>query len=218
MNEVQRQAYLQLMQIDSYFPRSPLPGAKPSVSVSVAVEPVAVSAPETRNDEPVQFTLRYYRVNADLAVMDETPHAGGQQDDRRERALLVAILRALGVNFSELELAGEFAWPVTGHRDLVEKGAGAAWRGLDGYLHGRQASHGFNSLVVFAGGCAKLINSHLEVKSGHRYWPGLEMDITVTQSLNAILTVPTLKRGVWQDLQPLYHSLRQARQDQENSA
>ena len=68
MNELQRLAYLQAMDIQPYFPRKVLPGAKPSPHYDIPVSPARVAKPEkAANVAQAKQGIR----GAGLAAIDE---------------------------------------------------------------------------------------------------------------------------------------------------
>ena len=147
MNERKRQAYLEAMGIQTYFPRQQLPGAKPSpvydfptlsyvrpelnesteaktgvspkserkasgltaieelrsrgpASRKATVTPISQSTvvPESESESgsvsaadqenSLSFTLRYYRINERLAVLDEVPPQGSRQLSEESLSLM----------------------------------------------------------------------------------------------------------------------------------
>ncbi|PCI82186.1 MAG: hypothetical protein COB20_00850, partial [SAR86 cluster bacterium] len=209
MNERKRQAYLEAMDIQTYFPRQQLPGAKPSPDYDFpAVSPVltelndpieaktTISAkserkasgldaveelrsrppalrkatvtpirqsrqgPESENESDsaldqensLSFTLRYYRINEKLAVLDEVPTQGSRQLSEESLTLMQAILKALGQNGFEPNLvAEEFSWPLQGGYSMKNTPRIEAAKAISGFLQMRKEMDGFTNLLVFAG-------------------------------------------------------------------
>ena len=266
MNEKKRQAFLKVMDIQPYFPRQILVGAKPSPvyelpeSVAVTGEPVEGSAAivaevearpngktripgldaveelrahaslarkatvtpirqgqqppaipegsETTADVAVQaslsFNLRYYRISDSVAVLDEMPSQGTGQLNKESQKLMLAILRALGLEYSSEALrAEEFSWPVqagysTKHSPQVE-----AAKALSGFLQMRQETDGFSNLLVFAGQLEDVLLQNEQDLNARDFKSDKGYFITVTHSLASMLAIAGLKRDVWQHLQPL---------------
>ena len=261
MNERKRQAYLEAMDIQTYFPRQQLPGAKPSPLYDFPIEqsPVLVDLAEdspsvlsregTRPDglhaleelrssgtavrkatvtpikkpdassdsengvqpenavqqEPrLSFTLRYYRINEKLAVLDEMPGQASRELSERSTSLLQAILRALGQaeNTTNLKVE-EFSWPMRSGYPLKDTPQAEAAKAISGFLQMRKETDGFGNLLVFAGQLEEVLlqfegsNNARDFESSRGYF------ITVTHSLASMLAVPTLKRDVWEQLQAI---------------
>lgn len=258
MNEVKRQAYLRAMDIQTYFPRQVLVGAKPSPHYDLpepSSEPAGISqeSPETKPgvrteklaavealradskptrkasvtpitkaaetateqqvaaqpeaaQDSLSFTLRYYRINERLAVLDEIPVQGGAQREKESRVLMQAILRALGQDFSGAR-AEEFSWPIKVGYAMKHSPQVEAAKAVAGFLQMRQETDGFANLLVFAG---QLEDVLLPVDNESRerdFDSGKGYRSTVTHSLASMLAVSTLKRDVWQHLQPLRERL-----------
>lgn len=258
MNELKRQAYLQAMGIQTYFPRQQLPGAKPSpvydfpvVSAVLpelaesngpkeskverkasgldAVEELRSRAPAARKatvtpirqgrqepenqnaadatveqEDSLRFTLRYYRINERLAVLDEVPEQGSRQLNEESLTLMQAILKALGQDgFEPNASAEEFSWPLQGGYSMKNTPRIEAAKAIAGFLQMRKETDGFSNLLVFAGQVEDVLlqfdanNSARDFESSKGYY------ITVTHSLASMLAVSTLKRDVWQHLQNL---------------
>jgi hypothetical protein len=268
MNEQKRQAYLQAMDIQTYYPRRQLPGAKPSPhydfpelgvaaphstgqtlealeakpNVVVPKKPSAstkrhglkaieelraatssarrapdtairaestVSAADAAEDKSVEqselsFTLRYYRINEKLAVIDEVPTLGSRQQSEQSHVLLLAILKALGQEDSALsQNPDEFSWPLQGGYSMKNPAEVEAAKAIAGFLQMRQETDGFLNLLVFAGQVETVLLSADENKSARDFESSKGYFVTVTHSLASMLAVPTLKRDVWQHLQAL---------------
>ncbi|MBL4820341.1 MAG: hypothetical protein JKY98_05025, partial [Gammaproteobacteria bacterium] len=153
MNETRRQAYLYAMGIDSYFPRYPLPGARPS-KIPI-IEPI-VAAPEPKRREEIQesaglsgrtppinaadanteaepagkpvnesnpgtdeiqqgdlrFSLQFFRINDQLAVINEIPYLDDGSSGSSVQSLLLAILKALEIEPAHLNDPQLFSWPL----------------------------------------------------------------------------------------------------------
>lgn len=264
MNERKRQAYLEAMDIQTYFPRRQLPGAKPSPhydfpAVSAVVPELtglnvskeaktAVRAPnavrakgleaieELRSREPparkatvtairqatgqassengpdsgveqessLSFTLRYYRINDKLAVLDEVPPQASSQLNEESSSLLQAILKALGqVGVDRSPKVEEFSWPLHSGYSRKNTPRIEAAKAISGFLQMRKETDGFTNLLVFAGQIEDVLLASEANKSARDFESSKGYFITVTHSLASMLAVPTLKRDVWQHLQAI---------------
>ena len=258
MNELQRQAYLQAMDIQPYFPRKVLPGAKPSPHYDIPIAQAVVAKPEkTANieqakqsirgaglaaidelrstpesarkatvtpirqqnrevaegpDSPAveeqestrRFTLRYYRINDRLVVLDEVPSQGSEQLSRESHKLMQAILKSLGCSSAEFSMqVEEFSWPVQSGYSVKNSPEVEAAKAISGFLQMRQETDGFTNLLIFAGQVEDLFLQNAPDKTARDFESSKGYHISVTHSLASMLAVPTLKRDVWQHLQPL---------------
>jgi len=261
MNERKRQAYLEAMDIQTYFPRQQLPGARPSPFYDFPIEPSPVAAelteeptaalsqgvarpdglhaieelrakpavvheatvtqiikPEESSDqggvveqgdaeqqEPrLSFTLRYYRINEKLAVLDEMPGQASRELSEKSTSLLRAILKALGQSDNTANLkVEEFSWPMRSGYPMKDTPQAEAAKAISGFLQMRKETDGFSNLLVFAGQLDEVLlqfdgsNNVRDFESSKGYF------ITVTHSLASMLAVPTLKRDVWEQLQAI---------------
>ena len=263
MNERRRQAYLQVMDIQTYFPRQQLPGAKPSPDydfsdlgsvLAAANEPIkakietsakierqanslaAVEELRARDPDPRKatvspirkssevpenesksasvpavelsnspsFTLRYYRINERLAVLDEVPPQGSAQLSRESLSLMQAILKALGQDGFEPNLqVEEFSWPLHSGYSMKNTPQVEAANAISGFLQMRKETDGFTNLLVFAGQVEEFLLPVDANKMARDFESSKGYFLTVTHSLASMLAVPTLKRDVWQHLQAL---------------
>lgn len=270
MNEQKRQAYLRAMDIQPYFPRQILVGAKPSPIYEFPVvdpplpessetpaaaesgsragvssqsrgldaidelraraapsrkaqvtpiredreqpgpqeQTVAAASEDSAAEASLHFSLRYYRINETVAVLDEMPPQGSNQLSRESQKLLQAILKALNLDYPDgSERVEEFSWPVQAGYSAKHAPEVEAARGLAGFLQMRKETDGFTNLLVFAGQIEQLILQTDQARAERDFESDRGYFITVTHSLASILAVPGLKRDVWQQLQPLRRRL-----------
>ena len=258
MNEAQRQAYLEAMGIQAYYPKFTLPGAKPSPRYEaieeqsvpesriedspklsepeqqnqpdqhayqesdVAIEQVSVSIldkglnadiqPEqiTTDTDTLKFSLRYYRINDSLAVIDEWPHLMIGNSSEETLTLLRNILMALEINTHDCDFSSkDFDWPLMEGLPLTTEPLEAARQALGGFIAMRHDQDGFCNLLVFAGQMEKLLvkksakgeqRDYMVEPAGYYF--------TITSSLQMILSHPKLKREVWGQLQKLRKRLK----------
>ena len=261
MNERKRQAYLEAMGVQTYFPRQKLPGAKsspdydfpalstvlpernvpiqgkteksaktareasglvaieelrsrPPASRKATVTPIRQSSKgpssENRSDTALDqesnlsFTLRYYRINERLAVLDEVPTQGSAQLSEESITLMQAILKALGQDGFEPSLkAEEFSWPLLSGYSMKNSPRVEAAKVLSGFLQMRKETDGFTNLLVFAGQVEDILLQFDGSKRARDFQSSKGYFMTVTHSLASMLAVSTLKRDVWQHLQAL---------------
>lgn len=264
MNERKRQAYLEAMDIQTYFPRQQLPGAKPSpvydfpvaravvsemtelkeltdpkaaistekkrtangleaieelrsrepAARKATVTPIRQSAAVAENENEADsaaseetslcFTLRYYRINERLAVLDEVPEQGSRQLNEESLTLMQGILKALGQDgFEPSSKAEEFSWPLPSGYSMKNSPQIEAAKAISGFLQMRKETDGFTNLLVFAGQVEDVLLQSEAHKSTRDFESSKGYFITVTHSLASMLAVSTLKRDVWQHLQVL---------------
>ena len=261
MNERKRQAYLEVMNIQVYFPRQQLLGAKPSPVYDFPVvssvlpeinEPTgaetAISKESERKahgpapieelrsrpcpehnatvasirqqrvvkdsdsdsdtgldqDSGLSFTLRYYRINEKLAVLEEVPPKGSQQLSQESLTLMQSILKALGQAGLEQKLqAEEFSWPLQGGYSMKNTPRIEAAKAISGFLQMRKETDDFTNLLVFAGQVEDVLLQFDASKNARDFKSSKGYFITVTHSLASMLAISTLKRDVWQHVQAL---------------
>lgn len=268
MNERKRQAYLEAMDIQTYFPRRKLPGAKSSpaydfpaisetselaaskepnklrtsqIKTSVrgekstsrldAIEELRSQASESRKatvtpirqaaespqdeneagslsavdeENKLSFSLCYYRINEKLAVLDEVPPQASPQRNDEAQQLMRGILKALGQgDFDSLPSSEEFSWPLQSEYSMKNTPQVEAAKAISGFLQMRHETDGFSNLLVFAGQLEEVLLSNDANKVARDFESSKGYFITITQSLASMLSVPALKRDVWQHLQAL---------------
>ncbi|MDO9317791.1 MAG: hypothetical protein Q7V56_06295 [Gammaproteobacteria bacterium] len=229
MNELQRQAYLRELGIQSYFPRRALPGAKAprlfgasALGVENAPSPVgaglpAIAAPAPNaaaapitvsvSAAPPRFAFAYFPVSEELAVINELPWAKSASVSPACRQLLAGMLRALGMPSDERALTSMvFTWPLLEGPD-IEQGEESARQTLAGFLARRLKLRPVRYLLVLAEqSTGYLFPADFDWQQGRgglQRHPLFDMNLVVTRSLNAMDAVPDLKREVWQAMQPL---------------
>lgn len=158
----------------------------------------------------LRFALRYYRINDALAVIDEYPLQQNSSSDKECLHLLKNILRALGINSEMPEYTAEkFNWPLVEGLTQDSDEATAAKQALLGFIKGRQQQDGFKNILVFAGLIDDLLLGTAENQDRRDYRNGdADFFITLTHSLQSMLSYPQLKKDVWQQLQTLLARIR----------
>ncbi len=150
------------------------------------------------------FNLRYYRITDELAVLDEIPPQGSAQLNKDSQKLMLAILRAVGPELSTQSLrAEEFSWPPQANYSKKHSPQVEAAKALTGFLQMRQETDGFTNLLVFAAQLEDVLLQTPKDNVTRDFDSDKGYLITVTHSLASMLAVATLKRDVWQHLQPL---------------
>lgn len=169
-----------------------------------ATAPAAEPAPD-----PLRFQLRYYPINRRLAVIDELPHQQGGAVAPAAIGLLRNILHALNVDVTDCAFNSEsFQWPLPGAPALNIDPGQAAVQAFKGFIAGRRQQDGFENLLVFAGQIDDLLLGTAGGVNERDYQPaGTDYHLTVTGSLQSMLSYPLLKRDVWEHLQPLRRRL-----------
>jgi hypothetical protein len=170
----------------------------------------------TESEAPVaelRFRLRYYRINDRLAVIEEIPHS--QQQGQGSMELLRAILLALGVDYSNVEFSSDaFDWPLDMELPALAISSDYARQALTGFIKQRNQRDGFANLLVFAAQVDELLAADTPLAtdssqaSPYDFQPrGCNYNLTLTHSLQAMLVHSSLKKEVWQQLQPLRQRL-----------
>ena len=158
---------------------------------------------EVEESGELRFALRYYRVTDSVAVIDEYPLQ--QSADSRDKSLhlLSNILRALNIEVEVLspEL---FSWPLIEGLTEETDSANAAKQALQGFIAGRQEQDGFKNLIVFVGVIDDLLVGPERAENRRDYQiENSDTFITITQSLQSMLSFPDLKKDAWHQLQPV---------------
>lgn len=180
-----------------------------AVSEVVPVETEAKSAASSTANEsdaaPLRFALRYYRITDSLAVIEEYPLQQSKDSNKESLNLLRNILRALTIQTEEPVFTPEhFNWPLLDGLAEDADEATAARQALLGFIAGRQQQDGFKNLLVFTGFIDDLLIGPDGVENRRDYTQaGTNYSITLTHSLQSMLSYPQLKKDVWQQLQSL---------------
>ena len=168
----------------------------------------AAEASEAAADT-LRFSLRYYRINEQFAVIDELPHAQSDNGSEDRLSLLRNILLALNIDTDACNFAYEsFAWPLMEGLPVETDPSLAARQALGGFIAMRKRLDGFSNLLVFAGQIDALLLSTTKKAEQRDYRVKVEdYHLTVTSSLQAMLSFPMLKKEAWEQLQPLRQRL-----------
>jgi len=184
--------------------REALSGLQPPVPVGSAGDP-----PANRGDASpaishapddsamvgsLRFSLRFMRINDRLSVIDEIPFADSERRESRTNELLLAILRALGIDAPSSLSAQRFNWPLTRGEEDTATQAVEAYQALTGFLRRQLADNHCRVLLVFA--------SQLEdvfTRAGiDTLLEAADTRVIHVDSLAALLQVPGMKRSVWE--------------------
>ena len=177
------------------------------------VDRTEAEQPEQIKDEEsseLRFSLRYFRVTDSVAVIDEYPLQ--QSADSRDKSLhlLRNILRALNIEVEVLspELS---SWPLIEGLTEETDSANAAKQALQGFIAGRQEQDGFKNLIVFVGVIDDLLVGPERAENRRDYQiENSDTFITITQSLQSMLSFPDLKKDAWHQLQPVLLRIQSA--------
>jgi hypothetical protein len=184
----------------------------------------------------LQFRLEYRKVNNKLAVLIETPLYARQDAQRECAQLLENILLALDVPLAEqVKSVEQFNWPLLKELPVEETTAHHARQALLGFIAMRRQRDEFSNLLIFSSQSGQVREVLPEAEQGHAQpiaqesvqegaqkglkdsaqvprtdyeLPRLSCWITRVSSLQEMLTLPAIKREVWQQLQPLRQRLR----------
>ena len=180
------------------------PRSQPAAPRQRAERPVFRSAPKDAGGS-LRFDLGYVMLSEGVAVLYELPPLASAEDKRRAKTLLAAIIRACEFknrsdgSAYDSELPHErFSWPMAEGLGLPasDKGGEAA---LAGFLRSRFEGDRFSELLIFGGVVEGLVGKLAK---------DLEVSHTLFASLAAMLSLASLKRETWADLQPVLGRIR----------
>ncbi|MDG2140922.1 MAG: hypothetical protein P8K27_05450 [Gammaproteobacteria bacterium] len=158
-------------------------------------------------ESSLRFSLNFYWVNQSLAIIDEFPVQQSKSAERQSLGLLRNIISALDINAQDYEINEErLSWPITDGLTLLNDEASAARMMLFGFIESKLEQNSFQNLVVFAGILDHLLALPDEKENNRDFLYGegdKKIHITITQSLQSMISFPALKRDVWNELQPL---------------
>jgi len=176
------------------------PASTPSPIASIQSQPTDTESSDLR------FTLQFFRFGESLAVINELPYLAGAESGKEELTLLDRMLNALGKPPGRAVGAPElvFRWPLDETNPVAAKQRVEARQLLHGMLQGRIAQGRFAYLLVMAGCSEELLRpAGQAVGDQPVVMEELGCQAVFTHSLGAIVSVPALKRPVWQAIQPL---------------
>jgi len=171
--------------------------------------PQSLAETSEATTDTLKFSLRYYRINGQFAVIDEFPLAQSGNGSADRLSLLRNILIALNIDTVACNFSYEsFNWPLMEGLPVETEPSLAARQALCGFIAMRKRLDGFGNLLVFAGQIDALLLRSTKTAEQKDVLVKLEdYHLTVTSSLQAMLSFPMLKKEVWQQLQPLRQRL-----------
>ena len=168
----------------------------------------AVKTETTAYADQLKFSLQYYAIDNQLAIINEEPFEVRGRQAKESLALLKAILNALKPGFDSPLQSESFAWPIAEGLNAAEPER-AARLALQGFINQRQSQEGFGNLVVFTAQLGSLFNVQSpDDPFGDVKDSAINCQMTLTHSLHSMLAHPLLKREVWSHLQPLLKRLQ----------
>ena len=181
---------------------SPPPPSSLSLLTSQQQEP-AVDTSATADE--LKFSLRYYKISPQLAVVDEIPHQQAQSGQSAAIALLKAILLALEVDISACDFQPEsLSWPLAEELMMKNDPRVEASNALLGFIRVRKDLDDFENLLVFGSQIDELLMAQRgDLEQRDFQATGSDYFITLSNSLQSVLAYPQLKRDVWRQLQLL---------------
>lgn len=158
------------------------------------------------NTASLRFTLQFYRINEQLAVVNEAPHQLQGKDNKDAVGLLKNILLALGVDqqsASGLQADG-FQWPIAEGLDAGSDPKHAAKFVLQGLISQRHEQFGFDNLLLLTAQLSPMLTAAGDKQTLGDLKPRESAyAVTVSHSLQAMLAHPELKREAWMHMQAL---------------
>lgn len=165
---------------------------------------------ETGNEqipgEALRFSVQFFRVNAQLAVINEAPHDAGGRENQQATSLLANLLVALGLGQEELAglTADRFNWPIAEGLGAMGDSRHAAKLALNGFIAQRHEQQGFSNLLLLTAQLVDVMSDHSERSyMGDQKRVDEPYKLTITHSLHAMLAHSDLKRDAWQHLAAL---------------
>ena len=151
------------------------------------------------------FSLNYYFLNEKLAVLEEIPLSRSQFTRNDYLNLLHKILVALGACGENQSFDAErISWPVAEGFSMPTDQHSAARLMVSGFIRRKSQEAKFANLLVFANTISDFFVRQKKAGSMKDYFDETQgFHLTISQSLDAMLTHSDLKRDVWQQLQPL---------------
>tara|TARA_B100001029_G_C15011315_1_gene424436 strand:+ start:315 stop:995 length:681 start_codon:yes stop_codon:yes gene_type:complete len=153
----------------------------------------------------LRFSLNYYFLNSQLAVLEEVPLSKSRFSHRDYLNLLRKILLALGVKAENQSFDVEnISWPVAEGFATPADQESAARLMLFGFIRKKSQEANFANLLVFADSISDFFIRHKKTESIRDYFSETQgFHLTISQSLESMLIHPDLKKDAWQQLQPL---------------
>jgi hypothetical protein len=156
--------------------------------------------------ESLRFSVQFFRVNAQLAVINEAPHEAGGRENQQATSLLTNLLVALGLGQEELAglTADRFNWPIAEGLGAMGDSRHAAKLALNGFITQRHEQQGFSNLLLLTAQLVSVMSDHSgQPAMGDQKRVDAPYKFTITHSLHAMLAHSDLKREAWQHLATL---------------
>ena len=156
--------------------------------------------------ESLRFSVQFFRVNAQLAVINEAPHEAGGRENQQATSLLINLLVALGLGQEELAglTADRFNWPIAEGLGAMGDSRHAAKLALNGFITQRHEQQGFSNLLLLTAQLVDVMSDHSgQPAMGDQKRVDAPYKFTITHSLHAMLAHSDLKRDAWQHLAAL---------------
>jgi hypothetical protein len=156
--------------------------------------------------ESLRFSVQFFRVNAQLAVINEAPHEAGGRENQQATSLLTNLLVALGLSQEELAglTADRFNWPIAEGLGAMGDSRHAAKLALNGFITQRHEQQGFSNLLLLTAQLVDVMSDHSgQPAMGDQKRVDAPYKFTITHSLHAMLAHSDLKREAWQHLATL---------------
>lgn len=156
--------------------------------------------------ESLRFSVQFFRVNAQLAVINEAPHEAGGRENQQATSLLINLLVALGLGQEELAglTADRFNWPIAEGLGAMGDSRHAAKLALNGFITQRHEQQGFSNLLLLTAQLVDVMSDHSgQPAMGDQKRVDAPYKFTITHSLHAMLAHSDLKREAWQHLATL---------------
>lgn len=183
-----------------------LASSRPDTGPAPASTPDAKVVATQANTESLRFNLQFYRINGQLAVVNESPHQLRGKDNKDALGLLQNILLALGVDkqsLSSLQADG-FQWPIAEGMDAGSDPKHAAKLALEGFISQRHEQIGFQNLLLLNAQLSPMMAVAEEKQTlGDLKRDKSAYKLTLSHSLQAMLAHPELKREAWMHMQAL---------------
>lgn len=157
-----------------------------------------------RSANQLQFKVALIPLEGGLAVLDQLPVMGNGQLPPSHFRLLRNLLRACDLPEPTGEtLIMPFQWPLL-ELSHIDNGAEAACSALQAFIEHHCQEQGLQCLLLMGPSLAEQLYGETEEPGqGLQLFAGQSWQTLVTESLDQVLKVGTLKRGLWQNLQHL---------------
>jgi hypothetical protein len=191
--------------------------AKERIAKEPALGKAAITTQQSRSrketlhdentDDALSLHLLLIPVDQGLCVLNQIPVLGKSQLQEKQQKLLDNILFFLGTPTAAYHSVRTFHWPLPGMSDITS--GHAAKSSLMHFLEQFSQEQPFSNLLVMgeqgAGWMREADTKEADTAFAPRPWQTVH-----TYSLDQMLTLPSIKREVWQHLLPLQARLKQA--------